>query len=256
MTDFLTRLVDRTLSLAPVVGPIIPPMFGPEPTIQNDYLSGLEQDNEAQSDSEKMQTNHLQKTQPTAQKLDLMHDSISKTHMNLVDPSPGQQEKPPNKNLDFQAESHYSPDSDSSSQKQIEAISSRPMTGKKYQNIPVLVPKHSNPEDLTDSKLSKENILNLNEPVDRSLHKTPNTQSEEPSSMNPYPPSEIIFAGIKSNTIAAPKSPPTNPTIKVDIGRIEVRAIKPSLTPAPQIRQSIPSLSLSEYLKQRNGGHR
>lgn len=256
MTDFLTRLVDRTLSLAPVVGPIIPPMFGPGPNIQNDYPSGSEQDNEAQSDSDKMQTNHLQETLPASHQLDLMHDSIPKTRMNLVDPSPGQQEVPLIKKFKFRPESLYYPDSDSSSQEQVETIFSRPITGKKNQSNLGFVSKHPNPEDLTDSKRLKENILKLNEPVDRSLHKTSNTQPEETSSMKPYPPREIIFPGIKSNTIAAPKSPSTIPTIKVNIGRVEVRAIKPSLTSASQTRQSIPSLSLSEYLKQRNGGHR
>lgn len=256
MTDFLTRLVERTLSLTPVVGPIIPPMFGPGPTIQNDYPSRSAQDNETQSNLGKMQTNHLQETLPASPQLDLIHDSISKTRMPSVDSSSGQQEKPPLKNLDSRPESRYYPDSDSSSHEQIGAILSRPMTGKKNQSIPGFVSKHSNPEDLPDSKRLKENILDLNEPVDRSLHKTPNTQSEETSSMKPYPPGGITSSGIKSNTTAAPKSPSTIPTIKVTIGRVEVRAIMPPLTSAPRTRQSIPSLSLGEYLKQRNGGHR
>ncbi len=53
----------------------------------------------------------------------------------------------------------------------------------------------------------------------------------------------------------APRYPTTVPTIKVTIGRIEVRAVKPSLEPQPQTpppRQH-PILSLDDYLKQYNG---
>jgi hypothetical protein len=46
----------------------------------------------------------------------------------------------------------------------------------------------------------------------------------------------------------------TNPTIRVNIGRIEVRAIH-STAPLPSPKtQSAPLLSLQDYLKQRNGG--
>jgi hypothetical protein len=54
---------------------------------------------------------------------------------------------------------------------------------------------------------------------------------------------------------AAPK--PT-PTIKVTIGRIEVRAIMPPAPPAPRTKpaRTGPTLSLEDYLKQRNEGRR
>ncbi len=49
---------------------------------------------------------------------------------------------------------------------------------------------------------------------------------------------------------------PHSPTIEVTIGRIEVRGIKPEPSPKSQGRKSTkksPALSLSDYLKQRNG---
>jgi hypothetical protein len=48
------------------------------------------------------------------------------------------------------------------------------------------------------------------------------------------------------------------PTIRVTVGRIEVRAIPPPARPAPHSRpaRSGPMLSLEEYLKQRQGGQR
>ncbi|HEX2975203.1 MAG TPA: hypothetical protein VHO68_04635 [Bacteroidales bacterium] len=52
----------------------------------------------------------------------------------------------------------------------------------------------------------------------------------------------------------APRSPSTAPTIKVTIGRIEVRAVKPTLESQPQIppQKQHQILSLDDYLKQYN----
>lgn len=46
------------------------------------------------------------------------------------------------------------------------------------------------------------------------------------------------------------------PTIKVSIGRIEVRAVTPPVIPRPKRARAAPLMSLQEYLKQRNGGQR
>jgi hypothetical protein len=53
--------------------------------------------------------------------------------------------------------------------------------------------------------------------------------------------------------------PPAPTTIRVAIGRIEVRAITPPPTPpVPRTArvQPKPAFSLDDYLKQRNEGHR
>lgn len=62
---------------------------------------------------------------------------------------------------------------------------------------------------------------------------------------------------------AAPMSPipvatqGTTPTIKITIGRVDVRAVMPpSPAPRPTPARSGPSLSLEDYLKQREGGRR
>ncbi len=44
MADFITRLAERALGVAPVVQPVMPSMFAPEPT---SHSTGLERDNEA-----------------------------------------------------------------------------------------------------------------------------------------------------------------------------------------------------------------
>lgn len=63
--------------------------------------------------------------------------------------------------------------------------------------------------------------------------------------------------GPREPRVAAPEPPA--PTIRVAIGRIEVRAI--TRPPAPPTQRTAPArpgsaLSLDDYLKQRNGGRR
>jgi len=61
--------------------------------------------------------------------------------------------------------------------------------------------------------------------------------------------------GRQSSRVEAPEA--TAPTVRVSIGRIEVRAVfpeQPQRQPPPLPRN--PALSLSEYLKQRDGGMR
>lgn len=71
-------------------------------------------------------------------------------------------------------------------------------------------------------------------------------------------PNGRLERGSGEPRVAAPE--PSAPTIRVAIGRIEVRAITPPPTPPPAQPstpvRSGPALSLDEYLKQRNGGQR
>ena len=50
--------------------------------------------------------------------------------------------------------------------------------------------------------------------------------------------------------------PPPAPTIRVTIGRVEVRAVLPPPAPARTPAPATPKLSLDEYLRSRNGGRR
>lgn len=58
-----------------------------------------------------------------------------------------------------------------------------------------------------------------------------------------------------SEARSATQMPEAAPTIRVTIGRIEVRAVTPP-TPAPQRSASAPRVSLDDYLRGRNGGGR
>lgn len=48
----------------------------------------------------------------------------------------------------------------------------------------------------------------------------------------------------------------TSPTIRVTIGRVEVRAVAPAPAPPPPVARSEPGLSLEDYLQQHGGGRR
>ena len=51
--------------------------------------------------------------------------------------------------------------------------------------------------------------------------------------------------------------PEPAPTIKITIGRVDVRAIMPAApAPRPAPARPSPALSLEDYLKQREGGRR
>jgi hypothetical protein len=71
----------------------------------------------------------------------------------------------------------------------------------------------------------------------------------------PHQPGQQEETGPRETSVPAPEPPA--PTIKVAIGRIEVRAVT---LPAPARREAParpgPLLSLDEYLEQSNGGHR
>ena len=56
MSDFLTRLAERTLGLAPVSRPIIAPMFAPNTL--NDNPLGLVQSNGSRGTLDKTQAKH------------------------------------------------------------------------------------------------------------------------------------------------------------------------------------------------------
>ncbi|HEU5330776.1 MAG TPA: hypothetical protein VFU78_21970, partial [Thermomicrobiales bacterium] len=87
---------------------------------------------------------------------------------------------------------------------------------------------------------------------------TPSTQRILPSS-----PRQAILAQpqVRPLTVPTPAPRPSEPqreaapSIQVTIGRVEVRAV-PAETPARAARPAPPTLSLEDYLRQRNGGRR
>lgn len=84
---------------------------------------------------------------------------------------------------------------------------------------------------------------------------------DDPAERGVAPPSGSPFATVPAPTVRppVPVAPrPEPPIIRVSIGRVEVRAMMPPTPPQPRPPSSKPppSLSLDDYLKQRDGGRR
>lgn len=82
---------------------------------------------------------------------------------------------------------------------------------------------------------------------------SPSARSLEPMLALPQRRPDVEFPIIKQNLKGAEKH---EPIIRVNIGRIEVRAVTPPAIPRSKRARSGPPLSLEDYLKQRNGGQR
>jgi hypothetical protein len=69
-------------------------------------------------------------------------------------------------------------------------------------------------------------------------------------------PSMVAPDVTRLENLAPTSNPPIAPTIRVTIGRIEVRAVMPPAMPAKERTRPAPKLSLDEYLRSQNGGKR
>jgi hypothetical protein len=98
------------------------------------------------------------------------------------------------------------------------------------------------------------------QPADRSVDPPKKVKAQLREISNPIPtnldgePGPTQIRSISEYPGSAPPQTPT-PSVKVTIGRIEVRAIHPQDTtpPSPTPVEPGPSLSLEDYLKKRNG---
>lgn len=242
MSDFLTRLAERTLGLVPVSQPIIAPMFAPNTL--NDNPPGLVQSNGSQDTLDKTQATPAQESSPVFSKSDLMaetlfSDSIGSDNNDIfksISKSVNSKGLPKDKRskeniLDLNESNEPSMDSTISEQNQKDSL-------EHLLNVQKVV---SGPRIDLD-------MLNTTQ---RKIPGTPEAQHAETSASMPY-----THRKFHSQSVTTPKSSSSTPTIQVTIGRIEVRAITPPVAPAQSPRTPSPTLSLNEYLKQRNGGQR
>lgn len=79
------------------------------------------------------------------------------------------------------------------------------------------------------------------------------TQRQSLDSTPPVIPTQLVPLSAPATT-AIPSIKPEPPTIRVTIGRIDVRAIASPTPPRQAPKPNIPKLSLEDYLKSRNGG--
>ncbi len=239
MSDFLTRLVERTLGLVPVAKPVITPMFAPN--ILNDSPPDSVWNNESQIANE---------TEPTLARESL--SAFSKPELvdevRLPDTMIGQ-----NDNSTFEpASKAVSPDGLSS-----------------YKRLKEDTRGHS--EHFTDMISSKQNQRDNPEPKQSIDAKNDSSDLQinsnklsiirgdigtqavpEVQNTKTYILKSHATERIRSSYVVMPTSSSSTPTIQVTIGRIEVKAITPPVIPAQRSHTHNPILSLDDYLKQRN----
>jgi len=328
MGNFLTRLSERTLGMAPVVQPMITPMFAPEPA---NHLTGLEWDSEAPGDPYPS----ARKTQPardapTGQREDQgnVAPTTSKHHQETPDTRsephrPGEarsseravafrQEdqrdlapvESPRRTPEPQPESSHLSKSDQPERRTISEKEERrdpSQTTTRYFRTPTKPLRGVGPDPTLPGALStSQDALPESSPFSpssaegesgqavfrpvRTLVGQGETLTSRPlpgpqasldgaavgsrATLNPPEPPDVPHPvtprvvrprledyperGSQEPRVAAPELP----TIRVAIGRIEVRAVTPP--PARWITPVRPGplLSLDDYLKQRNRGQR
>ena len=110
----------------------------------------------------------------------------------------------------------------------------------------LLVPKGIQPQTITP--LKRNDLI----PTDKRLV-APGVQRVVPSSLeeNGWMPTN------QHSAVPASEESSSTPTIRVTIGRIDVRAVTPAASPQrPKPSRPAPALSLDDYQKQRKGGER
>ena len=113
-------------------------------------------------------------------------------------------------------------------------------------------------------KNSNSNIENINRPLSFSQKnidqkKELQNPNDPESALGPFKGKLVTGSGIqwnnKTSVVSNDNLEKQESVIRVNIGRIEVRAVQPTTPPPqPQSKQFKPILSLDDYLSQRNGG--
>ncbi|VVB53816.1 Uncharacterised protein [uncultured archaeon] len=155
MSDFLTRLVERTQGVAQVAQPIIPPMFSPASTTLSDYSQNSTRDSEPFN-----APNRAIATIP---------DDLSPATLN--------QPFRKTSNARFAPPKHI----ESDHSEQVEAVSQQAINDQIEQGIVEHSSNLTNPEDLTNSKRRKENSFGNNElPTNKTISEYDQNTSLQP----------------------------------------------------------------------------
>jgi hypothetical protein len=286
MADFITRLAERALGVAPVVQPLIPSMFAPEPI---SHSTGLEWDSETSTSLGDLgwpRARSVQETLPArdapterpadpamAQQEDQSDDALSSgTPESRPRPSHlGESASSERGAMTGKEDQQGSPRTTARHPQTSPEI--RPATlhrtepGPKRRGLPLGPPSA---EDESDEAVFRP----LGTLLDRGQGETlppvpsPGAQASLDASEDAPPPvaPRMIRPQLDGYLERGPQEPrvapaeSSAPAIRVTIGRIEVRAIT-SPPPMPPAQRTMPTrpgpeLSLDDYLKQHNGRQR
>ena len=267
MTDFLTRLAERSLMRSAVARPATAPMFAPSRTAAESTATREEREQDSMNSL-------LEIREASARDLYARPGLLSASPLDSLSDSP------PRSALDSLSDSM--PDSMPRSGPKARGTGSRSSSLEEAteQSNGKSLPLESSSfgrraSSFDDSKRESGSTLHAGELTgesrsaarDLALRASPlpdergEASSRKPASPGAVRPREILMSEKSARTSepeAARESPPSAPIIKVSIGRIEVRALGPQTPPAPRAKPNRPgpALTLNEYLKQRDEGKR
>ncbi len=272
MSDFLTRLAERTMGLVPAAKPIITPVFAPN--LLNDNLPYPVWNNDSLIPDKTEST-------PARENLSAFSKSDQVDETRLPDTMTGNSTFKP-----IQARENLS--AFSKWDQVDETRLPDTVTGQNDNSNSTFIPasKGLNPETLSSYKRLKEDARSRNEhfadlisseqnqrddPEPEQSFKPQNDSSElqidsdmlsitrrsmqaapEPQHTKTYNLRSSVTKRKRPSYVATPTSSSSMPTIHVTIGRVEVKAITPPVKPAQRSRTPSPTLSLNEYLEKRN----
>ncbi len=263
MAGFFTRLAEQALGTAPIARPVIPSVFeplAPTPPVSGDLGAGLPAPSRAA-------------IEPPAEP--------AIRHATPSTPASGEWAELPASNLSPRAASVPSREGPVAQESAISAFPKEQTKHAEHSQIsaacadesPGVVPPAFNPEPTfapakpqvgdsigreSFSRIVNAFALRPRNGIDGAAATPPLAEPvNSPTGLGSWYSGLARPAPVHQNTNPAPAGAPSGPTVRVTIGRVEVRAIFPERR-APQSPRAAapPTLSLDEYLRQRRGGQR
>jgi len=266
MADFLARLAERTLGLIPVAQPLLAPTFAPGPALSGEIAHILYEETSS-GDAESIGNAFSQETVPSstrpatptsagnAEMLSPGNIARPTNRDQFISPTIGETDRPAdgvNRSLvgDGRSEDKPNPENERERRAVIHEVKG-------------VTQSYRFPEGPAQSYREAEVPSQLRHPGERqsnSVAPAVPTRSTDRLVEQRVANDDLTDTLPSAQRLPLPtreKSAPA-PTIRVTIGRVEVRAILPpkeAATHAPPARPK-PRLSLDDYLKQQNGGQR
>ncbi len=287
MSNFLTRLVNRTHGLSEVVQPVTKPIFTSEVAVGGGFSSTPPLDKKNSDLKEKIEFTQPPGTKasstgaepttinPVTDKDTIPEKSLDSNRIGDIHPNPKNKTLVPIDNQ--QLDANTPPISNKKVIKELHFHLKKTKSLSSKKTIKDIIPKQtetpegnilSDEPNIGNVRSHKEKALSIQSPESNTLIKKVHISDKEEHSLVPtYYKGNIRPYGSDylEKTIGAMVdgysekrgAASTPPTIKVTIGRIDVRAVMQQ-APSPQRRTAPPKpkLKLDDYLKQRNGGQR
>lgn len=258
MSDYLNNLAAKSLNHTEVIQPRLASLFEP-PSVAGGLVSGYSSSNVETAQGEQLFGETLLETPLTAQ-------APFRNMLPPIVPQPGETRPEP-----FPTQHEPNP---------AQMILTQTPASSPHRNTPGLVPRAAGYENAdapsrnTGEQESQSALVqNIKRIMDEqsALLAVPRSQNIRHPESDPIQarqsltPAAVVAQGrgARRTESAAPASPESTatqgqtPTIRITIGRVDVRAIMPaSPAPRPTLARPGPALSLEDYLKQRERGRR